>query len=185
VRGARVGSRDQEQVLAAPRGGRGPDLGDHLLGRDHVLAGHVAAALGRDLVLDEDRRRAQRLVALDGVGDILHVAIAGVAIDQHWQVCRRHDVANAGADFAERGQADVGNAVARPDQREAADGVGRKAGTFDQPRRQRVVRARQQQRLLLPEQVLPGRSLGHSGIPSRAYQAFSGSVYAARSRMIL
>ena len=75
------------------------------VGRDHVLAGHVAAALGRDLVLQEDRGRAHRLVALDGVGDVLDVAVAGVAVDQHRQARRRHDVADAGADLADRRQA--------------------------------------------------------------------------------
>ena len=153
--------------------------------RDHVLAGHVAAALRRDLVLQEDRGRAHRLVALDGVGDVLDVAVAGVAVDQHRQARRRHDVADAGADLAEGGQPDVGDGVARADQREAADRIGREARALDQPRRQRVMGARQQQRLLLLEQLLPGRRLGHSHPIARSVASFREPRYAARSRMML
>ena len=151
---------------------------------DHVLAGHVAAALGRDLVLDEDRGRAHRLVALDGVGDVLHVAVAGVAIDQHRQARRRHDVADAGADLAECGESDVGNAVARADQRIAADRVGGKARALDQPRRQRVMGAWQQQRLLLLEQILPGSGLAIRIPATTRSKLPRARVYAARSRMM-
>jgi hypothetical protein len=62
-----------------------------------------------------------------------------------------------GADLAERRQPDVGDAVARADQREAADRIGGEACALDQPGRQRVMGARQQQWLLLLEQLLPGR----------------------------
>ncbi len=85
VHGAGIGARDDEEVLVPPRADRGLDLRHHVCCRDHVLAGHVAAALGRDLVLQENRGRAHRLVALDGVGDVLDVAVAGVAVDQHRQ----------------------------------------------------------------------------------------------------
>ena len=119
VHGARVGACDDVEVAAVARGGRGADLSHHLVGWDHVLAGHVAAALGRDLVLHEDRRHAHALVALDRAGDVLHVAVAGVAVDQDRELRRAHDVADAGADLAECGKADVGDGVARADQRDS------------------------------------------------------------------
>ena len=171
VHRARVGAGDQEGVGIAPRRrGRAQLRGHH--GRvDHVLAGHVAAALGRALVLDEDRRDPHRLVTRDRMGDVLDVAIAVVAVDQDRQPGRRHDVADAGAHLAEAHQPDVGQGMARADQRKAADRIGRKAGALDQPRRERVMRAGQQQRLLALQQLLPCRLRRHGRIGCCAHGA--------------
>jgi hypothetical protein len=159
VHRAGIGAGDDEQVGILSCGHCGAQLGDHDVGVDHVLAGHVAAALGRPLVLDEDRAGADRLVALDGARDVLGIAIAVVAVDQHRQARRRHDVAHAGAHLAERDQADVGQCVARADQRIAADGIGGEARALDQPGAERIMRGREQQRLGARQQLLP-RSLG-------------------------
>jgi hypothetical protein len=91
------------------------------------------------------------------VDDVLHVAVAGVAIDHHRQAGRRHDVAHAGADLAVSRKSDVRNAIARADQLVAADRICVKPGALDQPRRQRIIGARQQQRLLAREHVFPRR----------------------------
>jgi hypothetical protein len=47
-----VGARDDQEVAVAPRVHRGLHLRHHLGRRDHLLAGKVPAALGKDLVLD-------------------------------------------------------------------------------------------------------------------------------------
>jgi len=161
VHRAGIGAGDDEGVGIAPRGGGRPQLGRHNVGVDHLLAGHVAAALGRALVLDEDRRHAHRLVARDRARDVLGVAIAVVAVDQHRQLGRRHDVADAGAHLAETDQPEIRQPVTRADQRKAADRIGGKARALDQPRRERVMRAGQQQRALALQQLLPCRSCLH------------------------
>ena len=57
----RVRARDDQRLVGASRRDGGADLDHHLLGRDHLLALHVAAALRRDLVLDLHRVRADGL----------------------------------------------------------------------------------------------------------------------------
>ena len=119
------------------------------LGRHHLLADHVAAALRPLLVLDQDRADAHALVALHGVHHVLDVAVAVVAVDEHRQVAGRHDVAHAGRDLAEALQPDVGHAVARADRREAADEIGLEAELLDDARGERVMRARHHQEPLV------------------------------------
>jgi len=126
-----VGARDDEEIGAAARGHRGAQLRRHGVGVDDVLARHVAAALGRPLVLHEDRRHAHGLVAGDGARDVLGVAIAVVAVDQHRQARRGHDVADAGAHLAEGHQPDIGQRMARADEGVAADRIGGKARALD------------------------------------------------------
>ena len=122
------------------------DLRRHLGGRDHILAGDVAAALGRDLILEHDRRYAEPFVGVQHVHDVLHVAVAVVAVDHDRKVARRHDVGHGGRNLAERDKADVRQPPARADGREAAGEIGLEAGALDQPRAHRVECARQDQR---------------------------------------
>src|SRR5262245_3284999 len=51
--------------------------------------------------------------------------------------------------------------MARADEGKAADRIGGKSGALDQPRAQRVMRDRQQQRLAAREQLRPGRASLH------------------------
>ena len=82
---ARIGARQDEGVgFHLALCGRA-DLRLHLGRGDDVLAGHVAAALGRHLILEHDRRDAQPLVTVQHVHDVLDVAIAVVAVDEHRQ----------------------------------------------------------------------------------------------------
>ncbi len=124
------------------------DLGGHLGGGDHVLAGDMSAALRRELILEHDRRHAHPLVAVQRMHDILDVAIAVVAVDHHRQIAGRHDVGHGGRDFAERDQPDVGQSPARADGGKSAGEIGLEAGALDQARAERVERARQDQRAL-------------------------------------
>ena len=105
----------------------------------------MAAALGRNLVLEHDRRDAEPLVGVQDMDDILHVAVAVVAVDHYRQVACRHDVGDRGRDFVERDEPDVGQAPARADGREAAGEIGLEARALDQSRAQRIERARKNQ----------------------------------------
>jgi len=64
---------------------RGADLGQPLHGRNDRLAGHVAAALGKDLVLDEQARDARLLVEAHRPRDVGDVAEAGVGVGEQRQ----------------------------------------------------------------------------------------------------
>ena len=78
----------------AARLDRGAHLLDHLARVDHVLAVHVAAALGRDLVLDVQRGDPGRLVLAHRAHDVERVAVAVVGVgDQR----HRRPPARAGA----------------------------------------------------------------------------------------
>lgn len=109
----------------------------------------MAAALRPLLVLDQDRADPHALVALDGVHDVLDVAVAIVAVDKDRQVARRHDVAHRGGDLSEALEAQVGDPIAGAHRRKAADEIGLEADPLDEPRAQRVVRPRHYQQALL------------------------------------
>src|SRR6266436_3225335 len=94
-------------------------------------------------------------------------AIAIIAVDQHRETARRHDVADAGTHFAEADEPDVGERVTRADEGVAPDRIGGKARALDETRRERVMRAREQQRLAAPQQFLPRRFCLHG----RSYHA--------------
>jgi hypothetical protein len=49
---ARVGAGDDHEILVPAGGGRGADLGDVVLARDHLLAFEMAAFLREFLILD-------------------------------------------------------------------------------------------------------------------------------------
>src|SRR4029078_7511144 len=69
------------------------------------------------------------------------------------------DVAHALGHFGEADEADVRQTETRADHRKAPDEEGGEAGGLDQPRRQSVVSARQNQGLILCQQLTPGRPL--------------------------
>jgi hypothetical protein len=141
------------------RGDRGPHLQHHVLDRDHLLAAHVAALLRRLLVLDEDRRGAEACERAHRVRHVLAVAVAVVAIDQHRQPRGAHDALHQVGLFREVGEVDVGQAEACAGHREAADLVGPEARALDQPRGQRIMRHRQQQRCRFCQYSPPIRSV--------------------------
>src|SRR5262249_45350311 len=145
---ASVGARQDPGLRIEPLGARSLDLGLGQFHRHNLLAGHVAAALGPLLVLDQDRADAHALVALHGVHHVLDVAVAVVAVDEHRRATGRHDVARAGGALAEALEPDVGHAIARADRREAADEIGLKADLLDDARAERVMRPRHHQKAL-------------------------------------
>jgi hypothetical protein len=75
------------------------------------------------------------------VHHVLHVAVAVVAVDEHRQVARPHDVAHRRRDLAKTLEAEVGHSVARADRRETADEIGLEPDPLDQAGAQGIVRA--------------------------------------------
>jgi hypothetical protein len=105
---AGIGAGDDLQVLIAARVDRGLHLLHHLVERDHVLAGEVAALLGKYLVLDLQSRRAGALEHAHGAHHVDGIAEPRIGIDDQRQ---RHGVGNRGhrvGDLGEGGEADVG-----------------------------------------------------------------------------
>jgi hypothetical protein len=101
--------------------------------------------LRRGLILEEDGRRANGLVALDDADDVLHVAVSVVAVHEHRQVCRADHLAHAIHLLAVMLEVDVGMGIARSDKGEAADLECLEARQIDQPRGQCVMRRRELQ----------------------------------------
>src|SRR5215470_3813256 len=139
--GARVGAHADERLGIKPLRHRGPDLGLHGFRWNDLLAGHVTAALGPSLVLEKDRARTHAFVGLNGVHGVLDVAVTVVDIDQNRHIAGRDDVAHSCRDVGEALEADVGDAVARTGDWEAADEHGVESGPLDQQRAQRIVGA--------------------------------------------
>jgi len=67
-------------ILAISSAVRGAQLAEVGLGGDQLLAGQVATALGKRLILKLDGRRARPFVRAYGAGDRRCRTIAGVAI---------------------------------------------------------------------------------------------------------
>ena len=77
------GVDDKVLVQAVPGVRAGPDLASHFLGRDHLFAGHVAAPLGKHLVLDVHSGRAHLNQPLGDPGGIHGVAAARIDVGHH------------------------------------------------------------------------------------------------------
>ena len=102
-----IGARhDDEPIVGAPVGGR-LDPVAHLGCRHEGLAGPVAAALGRDLVLDVQTGSARTGHFPDCPGDVESRAPAGVGIDQERQVGGPADPPDVLADIVQAGHAQI------------------------------------------------------------------------------
>ena len=129
---------DHEVRIAARVKGRF-ELANHLLGRDHSLAGHVAAALGKNLVLDEQAGDPGPLIGAHRPTNVGDVAEAGIGIgeDRHG-----HGIDDPGIVVGHLDQAEQrGGGLAQECRRRriAAAGDGGKARSFGKRRRQRVL----------------------------------------------
>src|SRR5215510_10315546 len=139
--GARIGAHADERLGIKPLRHSGPDLSLHDFCWNDLLAGHMTAALGPSLVLEKDRARTHAFVGLNGVHGVLDVTVTVVDIDQNRHIAGRDDVAHRRRDVGEALEADVGHAIARTGDREAADEHGVESGLLDQQRAQRIVGA--------------------------------------------
>ncbi len=134
-----VGAGDDHEVLVGPRRDGRLQLADHLAGRDHVLALHVAAALGRLLVLQVDARHAARLVVVHRADHVDRVAVAGVGICDHRDGDRLRHAPGVLDHLAARQQRHIGTAEQGAGGGEAAHVDDVEAGLLDQPSGQPVV----------------------------------------------
>ena len=125
-RGIGAGHDDEIRVLPGPE--RGLELGQIFLDRDHRLAGHVAAALGIGLVLDEKRGRAQAFDLAHRMDDVVDVAEPGVDVDHDRDIHPVDNVGVLGEHFGGRQYADVRHAEHASGRAVAGHGHGRKAG---------------------------------------------------------
>ena len=89
-----------DEIRIAPRVAGGLDLGHHLGGRDHALAGEMAAALGPRLVFDVHAGDAGFLVIADGAPRVDRIAVAGIGIGDHRQLRGIDDAAGVVDHFA-------------------------------------------------------------------------------------
>ena len=124
-----------------PHGGAGADLPGHLLGRDDFFSGHVAAALGEDLVLDVHAGEAHGDQALGDPGRVDGVAAAGVDVGHDRDRDGLGDVPGHVEDVLHPEEADVGLGEIRPGQAVARDLDGLEPGLFDDLGREGVVTA--------------------------------------------
>ena len=134
---AGVRSGDDDHPFAA-RVNRGPHLSDHLIGRNQLLAGEVAAAFRRVLVLDLNRAGANLLEDPDRVSDIDRVAEAGVGIDDQRQIDNAANSQNVIGDLAQIHESEVGQPEVHVGKASASQINRLEAEIGDHPRRKRV-----------------------------------------------
>src|SRR6202023_4238074 len=76
-----IGASGDEKIAIAPRVERGFDLGEHLLDRDDLLARQIAAAIGKDLVADEQGRDSRSFESAHHLAHVVHATEAGIGVD--------------------------------------------------------------------------------------------------------
>jgi hypothetical protein len=104
------------------------DLLAHVVDRHQRLAVEVAAALGEDLVLDVQARRAGAGVLDDGAADHLRLAEAGVGVGEDGEAGGIRHLADDAAEVLEAEEPDVGDAGG--DARRGAGDVARGEACF-------------------------------------------------------
>lgn len=135
----RVGTgEDQDVAPLLARVACGADALHRLAPVHHLLAAGVAAALGRELILDHHRREAGRGVPRHRALHVEGVAVAGVAVADHRKRGRRADLAPGGDHLAIGDQPHIGRPDARRRHREARHEGRREPLLLDQPRGQCV-----------------------------------------------
>src|SRR5207249_6982022 len=122
---------EDEEVRIGPGPGGGFDFEDHVVGGDDVFISEMAAALGHDLVFEQNAGGAGCLEGFDGALDVVQIALAGVAISNDGNGDAGGHAANGfghlcHGDEIQIGQAEHGGAGA-----ETADEDGLKSGAFD------------------------------------------------------
>ena len=141
---ARVGAGDDEEVRALARGDRGGHLGRHLAGADELLALHVPALLGHDLVLEMDGGDAGRLVLVDRADHVERIAVSRVGVRDHRDPDRLCDPPRVVNHLREGEQSNVGPAQPPRGGPEPGHIDRGKARLLDEPRAERVIAAGRQ-----------------------------------------
>jgi hypothetical protein len=121
------------KVRIAPRIAGGLDFRDHLRGRNHALAGEMAAALGPALVFDMHAGDAGFFIIADRAARVDRVAVAGVGIGDNGQLARIDDAARVVDHFGRGQQSDVGMPRPRDAGAEARHVHGVESRQLDEP----------------------------------------------------
>jgi len=100
----RVSACHDEKILIRPGVDTGLDLGCHLFGRHHRLAGRVTAALGEDLVFDEEPGDAGAFEFLGRTACVGDIAEAGIGINEYRHL---HGVADPPVMFGQLDQTEL------------------------------------------------------------------------------
>ena len=142
----RVGPGHDQRLVTGVE--RGLDASDHLGRRHYRLAGKVPAALRRNLVLELDAARSHSFEEPNSSLHVDGIAIPGVGIDDQRQIDALPDELDYLRDLARRDEPDVG--PAQPGVGDGPSGYvgGLELRLLDQQRRQRVVAARRDDRLV-------------------------------------
>jgi hypothetical protein len=144
-------------------------LPHELAPRNDLVPGQVAAALRGDLVLDVQRRHAGRLVHLHGAPDVQRVAVAGVRVGDQRDVEDRGQVARMVGHLAEPGESEIGETEPRRRRAVAGHVHGGESGVLNEPRRNPVVGARDDEPFLLGhERAKRGPAIRHARPPRSA-----------------
>ncbi len=104
------GPKDMGEVERIASAGGGADLQHRLVARDHLPPRDMAAALGRDLVLEVQAGDAAADVFLDGADDVDGVPEAGVGIGDERDADGRGDELRVQRHLGQRGQPGIGQA---------------------------------------------------------------------------
>ena len=161
VNGTGVGTgHDHHVALAGINGGL--DLADHLFHGNDLTAGHVAALLGHDLVLELNDGDAGLLILADGALHVDGVAEAGVGVgDDEGVAGSFHGVGSAHDHFAHGHQADVGLAEVGGALAVAGHVHGVEAEVSNDLRGESVVAAGGDDELFLFKELAHFLSVGH------------------------
>ena len=157
---ARVGARDDDEIGIGARRQRGFEFSFHLRQWDDFFAVEMAAALGRDLVLDMNGSDANAFELTHGAHQIDGIAVAGVGIGDHRNFHHRDDLRCPFDGFRHAHQANVRDAHA-PGDRAAAEIRRFVAGFLDKPRRKAVEAAGRDEELIALQQFFEGLPWTH------------------------
>ncbi len=136
-----VGAAGNKEIGIAPRIERGLDLGQHLLDRDHLLARQIAAAIGKDLIADENAGDAGGLEGAHHLPHIVDAAEAGIGVDIDRHLHRSADARVMVGVVAHIGLAHIGLRQHRADGGIAAGANRLETLRLHDARRERVIGA--------------------------------------------
>src|SRR5262249_37842755 len=84
-----VRARGDKEIRIGSRVERGLEFGEHLLDRNDLLAGEVAATVWEDLIADEKSGDACGLKGADHLAHIVDAAKSGIGVRIDWNLYRR------------------------------------------------------------------------------------------------
>jgi hypothetical protein len=152
-RRARASVRDEKEIVVVGARAHRAQLAQPLVALDHLLAAHVAAALRKHLILEEQTGRARAMIELDRTQHVERVAVDSVDVDQHRTGGQSADAACRLGHIGLREIAEVGLAEQRRGDAETSDEQGFEPGLFCQPGAEAVVDPAENERAVLGDEI--------------------------------